>query len=245
MFTDVSTDRWSYKDIERLAELRVMEGYPDGTFQPEKPVSREELAAVISRVTYRICLIDFILPRILPAIHTLMRGDGGLGTGFYVSQDGYLITAKHVVEGSDYFTTIDDNQPNRSAKLVAAIPDHDAALLKVDGPVPAWLQIAETPVYHGKHIAVIGSPKGYLDSVTQGIVSHPRRPEWPMSDNATTFQTDAAINKGNSGGPVVDGNGELVGIACWKQTGADVDNMAYCLRAEFIREFLAKNGVSV
>jgi len=59
------------------------------------------------------------------------------------------------------------------------------------------------------------------------------------------FQTDAAINPGNSGGPVVDGNGELVGIAVWKMAEVVIDNMAFCVRNDAVREFCALNGVII
>jgi len=92
---------------------------------------------------------------------------------------------------------------------------------------------------------VVGSPKGYLDSVTQGVVSYPKRPAVPGSDDITTVQVDAAINPGNSGGPVIDGNGEVVGVAVWKFSDASIDNMAFCVRYDVLRDFCRSNGVSV
>lgn len=245
-FADVLPNRWSARDIERLVNAGIISGYPDSTFKPEQPVTREELAAVISRLTFRMCLLDGIIQRVLPAVFTLMRGSGGLGTGFYISGQGYLITARHVVEGEKYFTVIDNNQANQSAKLIAVSLTHDLALLKVDAVPPAYLKIApDDALYEGKHIAVIGSPKGYLDSVTQGVVSYPKRPAEPMSDVIDTFQTDAAINPGNSGGPVIDGNGEVVGVAVWKFSDVSIDNMAFCVRNDALREFCKANGVNV
>ena len=246
MFKDVQTDRWSYKDIEKMFLSGIMAGDPDGNFRPDDNITREEVAAVMARLTFRLCLIDWVLPKILPAVFTVYRDDGGLGTGFYVSDQGHFITAKHVVEGAKCFTAIDDGQTNKSAKLIAVDPTHDLALLTINGTPPAFLKIAENPTfYHGKHIAVVGSPKGYIDSVTQGVVSHPKRPIFPGKDLPGTFQTDAAINPGNSGGPVVDGNGDVLGVAVWKFAATDVDNMAFCVRYDMLRQFLTVNGVKL
>lgn len=238
MFPDVK-GRWSEKDVVRMAEAGFMVGYPDGTFKPVQGVTREELASVLARLTFRMCLIDYVLPKILPAVFAVVRGDGGLGTGFYVSPSGHILTAAHVVEGANSFTVVDNGQENKTAVLVKASSIHDIALLKLtDGAPPAWLKVAENPTfYHGKHVAVIGCPKGYIDTVTQGVISHPERPSWP-NDIVGVFQTDAPINKGNSGGPVVDGNADVIGIAVWKYAEAGVDNMAFCVRHDVIREFL-------
>ena len=247
MFKDVSPERWSAKDIERVANAGLIAGYPDATFRPEQPITREEVATIISRLTFRMCLLDGIIQKVLPCVFTLYRGDGGYGTGFYVAPDGHLITAKHVVEGSNSFTAIDNNQDNRSAKLVAVSPRHDLALLKVDADTPNYLHLPsrDDAIYSGKHIAVVGSPKGYLDSVTQGVVSYPKRPAIPGSEDLTVFQTDAAINPGNSGGPAIDGNGEVVGVAVWKFADVKVDNMAFCVRYDVLRQFCLSNGVPV
>ena len=245
MFKDVSPERWSAKDIERVVSSGLITGYPDGTFKPEQPVTREEVAAIISRLTFRMCLLDGIIQKVLPCVFTLYRGDGGYGTGFYVTPSGHLITARHVVDGCNTFTTIDNDQANLSAKLLAVSPKHDLALLKVDTDTPEYLRLParDDALYSGKHIAVVGSPKGYLDSVTQGVVSYPRRPAVPGSDDLTVFQTDAAINPGNSGGPVIDGNGEVVGVAVWKFSDVSIDNMAFCVRYDVLREFCESNGV--
>ena len=248
-FTDVSPDRWSAKDITRLVDAGLMSGYPDGIFAPAQGVTREELASVVARLTFKMCLMDGILNKILPAVFMLYRNDGGLGTGFYVTTDGYIITAKHVVAGATSFTAIDNDQDNRPLQLIAVSDTHDLALLKADilggGPIPAFLPVAKDNPYQGKHIAVIGCPKGYIDSVTQGVVSYPQRPEEPFSELHQAFQTDAAINPGNSGGPAVDGNGECVGVAVWKLSDVSVDNMAFCVRNDAVREFCAENGVVV
>lgn len=247
MFKDVSPERWSAKDIKRVANAGLIAGYPDATFRPEQGITREEVAAIISRLTFRMCLLDGIIQGVLPCVFTLYRSDGGYGTGFYIAPDGHLITAKHVVEGCNSFTTIDNNQDNRSAKLVAVSPRHDLALLKVDADTPNYLCLPnrDDAIYSGKHIAVVGSPKGYLDSVTQGVISYPKRPAIPGSEDLAVFQTDAAINPGNSGGPAIDGNGEVVGVAVWKHADVVIDNMAFCVRYDVLRQFCLSNGVPV
>lgn len=247
MFVDVDKQKhqWHFKDIERMVKAGIMVG--DGTnFRPDAPITRAEVASVAARIMFRAGCIDYLLPDILPAVFTLYRGSGGLGTGFYISADGYLVTAKHVVEGETNFTTIDDEAQNMSAKVVAVSSNHDLALLKVNPSKPTkFLKIATEPLYHGKYVAAIGSPKGYLDSVTTGVVSSPSRPQNPISDITDIFQTDAAINPGNSGGPVIDGNGYVVGVAVWKFSDVSIDNMAFCVKFEVLREFLKTQGLTV
>ena len=245
MFSDISSNRWSYKSIEIMQQSGMMSGFEDGTFKPEEPVSREQMASIMARVLFRFCLIDWVLPKILPAVFSVVRNDGGYGTGFYVTPDGYAVTAKHVINGAYNFTAVDDGQANKPIELIALLDLHDLALLKVDSEAPSYLKISqESSLYHGKHIAVIGSPRGYIDSISQGVISHPSRPSYD-TQRIDVFQMDAAINPGNSGGPIVDGNADVVGVAVFKHTGVDIDNLGFAVRYDLVRDFLKENGVMV
>jgi serine protease Do len=143
----------------------------------------------------------------------------GLGTGFIIHQDGYILTNAHVVEdASSIEIDLGDSDEHYRAHVVGSDRGTDIALLKIDAarPLPVvplgesdHLQVAEW-------VMVIGNPFGLSQSVTVGIVSHTGRNEIaPVGrDGYYDFiQTDASINPGNSGGPVVNLRGEVIGIA--------------------------------
>jgi len=245
MFNDVLPDRWSFPHIKKLVDAKILAGYPDGSFRPEQGVTREEFATGLSILIFRLCLLDYVLPRIRPAVFTIVRNDGGLGTGFYITPSGYALTAKHVVEGATLLTVVDDGQANRALQIVAMSPDVDLAIVKTQEPAPAYLRLPakNAEFFHGQNVGVIGSPKGRNDSYTQGVISFPDRQSNPTINVIDVFQTDAAINGGNSGGPLVDGDAEVLGVCSWKFSGSD--NMGFFVKLEEIHEFLRSCGVSV
>lgn len=241
-YPDVAPDRWSYNDIDRMARYGLMEGFPDGTFQPTQPITREQMASLMARLTFRLALFTKcdIENRINPAVATVFT-NAGLGTGFWVSRER-VVTNRHVVGNDKSVTLIMDGQPNRTATVVAISSSHDLALLQPSLPNDAFLKVSERELYQGKHVAVIGSPRGLSYSLTQGVISHPRRSVGLDGPN-DCFQTDAAINPGNSGGPVIDGYGEVVGVAVAKHVGENIDNIGLAIRNDVLREFLKENKV--
>jgi S1-C subfamily serine protease len=149
-------------------------------------------------------------------------GGGGTatGSGFVVDQDGHIITNAHVVEGASKIQVTlgrSDSSPPVPAEVVGKDPSTDIAVLKVDVPAdqlhPLTLgNSADTQV--GNPVVAIGNPFGLDRTVTAGIVSALQRqikaPNGFTIDNV--IQTDAAINPGNSGGPLLDANGQVIGI---------------------------------
>jgi serine protease Do len=144
------------------------------------------------------------------------RIEHGLGSGVIISPDGYIVTNNHVVEGAvDVRVTMSDRQV-LPAKVIGADPLTDLAVIKIDGsnlPNVPWGD--STKLHPGQTVLAFGNPFGFRFTVTRGIVSGLNRPN-PYSDNPRKpgefIQTDAAINQGNSGGPLVDARGEVVGI---------------------------------
>jgi S1-C subfamily serine protease len=249
-FKDVPETKPYYKDVERVVAAGLMNGYPNNLFAPDEHIPRWQIASILARLTFKLCLLDGRLTDILPAICTVLAAtsEGNkLGTAFYISPDGYLVTARHVISGEKGLCLVDDGVGNKQAKVIAVNTTHDLALLKVDSsPAPAYLKFApDNSIYAGQHIACVGSARGYNDSVSTGVVSFPRREHDMVSGVIDCFQTDAAINEGNSGGPIINGNGEVIGIADWKIKLAGVEGMAFAVRVEFIREFLKANGINV
>ncbi|MGA9567273.1 MAG: Do family serine endopeptidase [Candidatus Korobacteraceae bacterium] len=140
----------------------------------------------------------------------------GIGSGVIISPDGYIITNNHVVDGAtDIKVTLSDRRI-LSAKLIGTDPLTDLAVIKIDGSNFPNIPLGDsTKLRPGQTVLAFGNPFGFRFTVTRGIVSALNRPN-PYNDDARKpglfIQTDAAINQGNSGGPLVDARGEVVGI---------------------------------
>ncbi|WP_043238696.1 DegQ family serine endoprotease [Stutzerimonas azotifigens] len=135
-----------------------------------------------------------------------------LGSGFIISEDGYILTNNHVVADADEIMV---RMPDRSelvAKLVGADPRTDVALIKVDGDGLPTVKLGKSSALQvGEWVLAIGSPFGFDHSVTAGIVSATGR-NLPNESYVPFIQTDVAINPGNSGGPLFNLQGEVVGV---------------------------------
>ena len=144
------------------------------------------------------------------------------GSGVIISTDGYIVTNNHVVDGADELTvTLSDNK-EYSARIIGADKTTDLALIKIDGRNLPAIAIANSDnVKVGEWVLAIGNPLGLNNTVTAGIISAKAR---TLGANGVEsfIQTDAAINAGNSGGALVNTNGQLVGINAmlYSQTGS-------------------------
>ena len=135
------------------------------------------------------------------------------GTGFMISDDGYVLTNHHVVDGADKVTVRLADRREFTATIVGSDEQSDVALLKVDGKGLPALRTSADPLKAGQWVVAIGSPFGLDHSVTAGIVSAVGRANPLANQQYVPFiQTDVAINRGNSGGPLLNTRGEVVGI---------------------------------
>lgn len=146
-----------------------------------------------------------------------MSGDQTVsGSGFFISDQGYILTNNHVVEGTNSVKVVLSDGTEEQAKIVGTDRYSDIAILKVDGKVPAVAALGNSDVLQpGETVIAIGSPLGdFKNTVTEGVVSATGR----SIDSGNGYeiegliQTDAAINQGNSGGPLVNLAGEVIGI---------------------------------
>ena len=138
------------------------------------------------------------------------------GSGFFVTNEGYILTNNHVVEGTREVSVILSDGSEQKAAIVGRDPYSDIAVLKTDGPVPAIAALGNSDVLNpGESVIAIGSPLGnFKNTVTVGVVSATGRSidtgnGYQIED---LIQTDAAINHGNTGGPLVNLAGEVIGI---------------------------------
>ena len=136
----------------------------------------------------------------------------GEGSGFIVTADGYIMTNAHVVADAQEVTVKTTDRREYTAKVVGSDESTDVAVLKIDAKNLPTVKIGDaSKLRPGEWVIAIGSPFGFENSVTAGIVSATSRP-MPGSNYAPFIQTDVAVNPGNSGGPLFNLNGEVVGI---------------------------------
>ncbi len=139
----------------------------------------------------------------------------GAGSGFIIESDGYIMTNHHVVDGADQIIVRLADRREFEAELIGSDPLSDVALLKIDGKNLPVLKIGDSKSLRpGEWVVAIGSPFNFDQSVTAGIVSAKGR-STNQQQYVPFIQTDVAINRGNSGGPLLNMDGEVVGINSW------------------------------
>jgi len=141
----------------------------------------------------------------------------GAGSGFVIDTKGYILTNNHVVEGAQSIEVVLGDQSRYPARVVGADPRNDVALVKIEPkskPLVALPLGDSSTIQVGQKVLAIGNPFGFQSTLTTGVVSALGR---TVQTSQTTFideaiQTDAAINRGNSGGPLINSRGEVIGI---------------------------------
>ncbi len=138
------------------------------------------------------------------------------GSGVVISPDGYIVTNNHVVEGADNVEVTFNNNVKKMANIIGTDPTSDLALIKVDENDLEYLVFGDSDkVRVGEWVLAVGNPFNLTSTVTAGIVSAKARNLSILGDGSSVesfIQTDAAVNRGNSGGALVNTNGELIGI---------------------------------
>jgi serine protease Do len=161
--------------------------------------------------------------RFMPDAPERMPGPGlGLGSGFIISQDGYVLTNAHVVAGDGEVTVrLADAKREFKARVIGADERTDIALLKIDATGLPTVKLGKSQKLEpGEWVVAIGSPFGFENTITAGIVSATGR-SLPAETYVPFIQTDVAVNPGNSGGPLINLQGEVVGVnsMIYSQTG--------------------------
>ena len=168
------------------------------------------------------------------------------GSGFVVSADGRIVTNEHVVEGASSITVKLWNGKTYAARVVDSDPSLDLAVLKVDAPgsVLHPLTLADSSdVQVGDEVVAIGSPFGLSETVTSGIVSALHR-HISGTNNATitnAIQTDAAINHGNSGGPLLNAQGQVIGVNSQIESDSGGnDGVGFAVSSNDVKQLLSR-----
>ncbi|MDZ4994212.1 trypsin-like serine protease [Clostridium perfringens] len=159
----------------------------------------------------------------------------GLGSGFIINEDGYVVTNYHVINGAQEVKVIFSDGKEVNAKVVNYDAERDIAVIKItdDVKMPGIAQLGDSStVKSGEEVIAIGNPLGkeFSSTVTKGIVSSPNRKISTDNGNVLDYiQTDAAINPGNSGGPLINSKGEVIGINTAKKVGADIEGIGFAI----------------
>ncbi len=175
-----------------------------------------------------------IIEALIPAVVTI-RTNYGQGTGFIVDSEGYIVTNAHVLADSNGFLAdevraITSSQEVKTAEFVGFNSELDIALLKISGNFQAVEFGDSNDVQAGEKVIAIGNPLGLQFSVTQGIVSSVHRTG--ANGLNAYIQTDAALNPGNSGGPLINIEGKVIGINNFKIGSGE--NLGFALESNYI-----------
>lgn len=155
----------------------------------------------------------------------------GAGSGVIISEDGYILTNNHVIDGASKITVSLRSGESYDAQLIGTDPDVDIALVKIEASGLSAAPIGDSSaIKAGDKSVIIGNPLGTLGgSVTEGIISAVDRTLDIDGKTMHLMQTDAAVNPGNSGGGMFNGQGELAGIVVAKSADSTVDNIGFVI----------------
>ncbi|PIN91289.1 hypothetical protein COU57_01270 [Candidatus Pacearchaeota archaeon CG10_big_fil_rev_8_21_14_0_10_32_14] len=174
----------------------------------------------------------------VPSVVTI-RTNVAQGTGFVITDDGYVVTNAHVLSGASSVSAINFDKEILEAEFIGYDGDFDVALLKIPGSYDALSLADSDTVQVGEKVIAIGNPLGLQFSVSEGIISAVHRSG--INEEDSYLQTDAALNPGNSGGPLINKGGNVVGINNFKIGSGE--GLSFALESNYLRDTINKISI--
>ena len=162
-----------------------------------------------------------------------------IGSGFLITEDGYIITNEHVIKDADVITVTLSNQLQFDGIVVGADPISDIALIKIEAEGLHFLALADSDsIELGEWVTAIGSPFGLQSTVTFGIVSSVKK----ISSKNQILQVNLSINPGNSGGPLLNLDGEVIGVnrSTWRYKEGFYTGLSFAIPSNVAKEAIEK-----
>ncbi|MFB3146743.1 MAG: Do family serine endopeptidase [Nitrospirales bacterium] len=159
------------------------------------------------------------------------------GSGVIISPEGYIVTNNHVVEDASKITVTTFSGKEYTGKIIGTDPKTDLAVIKIEGDDLPFVSWSSETLKVGNLVLAVGSPFGLKSSVTMGIISALGRGNVGITEYEDFIQTDAPINPGNSGGPLINMNGEIVGIntAIFSRTGGS-EGIGFAIPVDIVKD---------
>jgi serine protease Do len=218
--------------VQRGIEIKSLTGDLDQVkFDNKKQLG--ELEEKLSGLKAEFSDFSSVIENSVPAIVSV-RTNVGLGSGFIVHGDGYIVTNYHVIEGATAASVIDSELESHAVRLVGFDANADVAVLKIEGrrlPRLSWGNSGDVKV--GEKVIAVGNPGGLEFTVTQGIVSAIKRSDARGRD---LIQIDVPINPGNSGGPLINTKGRVVGVNTLKIAG--FEGVGFALASDYVENIV-------
>ncbi|MFA6261412.1 MAG: trypsin-like peptidase domain-containing protein [Bacteroidia bacterium] len=216
-------------DAELYQFLRGVQG------QKSMSVNKAEQLAVLTGIRPVFKKTSEMISTLTKSVVTIQH-DEGHGSGYIISKDGYLITNYHVIKGKEKVNVMLDQNITLNADVIRWDEQYDIALLKLSGAgfKATYLGNSDSTSV-GEEVFCIGTPEDISlgQSVSKGIVSGRRKFE-----DRIYLQTDVSINSGNSGGPLINDRGEVIGMVTMKLVGKGIEGIGFCIPSNTIREVL-------
>lgn len=232
---------------ESIDEARRDAHYQIGEISREVSRQRTELQTQITEqqqtLENQISILRASQSDFSGVIDSVIRGvvsvntDKSAGTGFIIHAGGYVVTNHHVIQGARFIKILTYDNAQYEAVLIASDGEADLALLKMEGLFTPLAFANSESIQIGEKVIAIGNPLGLSFTVTEGIVSALER-EGPNGLKAYV-QTDVTLNPGNSGGPLIDTAGNVIGVNNFKM--GDAEGLGFALESRFVEEFVNRN----